>query len=171
MPIRLRAYKTTPAVRAENDRQSDEMLEQGIIPETDSPWSAPVLLVKKANGDQRMVIDFRKLNTVTVDKFQTLPTMDEIFDCMAEKHPTIFSSIDLFSGYYQIKMEESSKKYIAFSANGRHLEMNRPPIRSLKLTLDIHTNDESGCYVILTIAIQWRMWMTSYALVLIWPNI
>ena len=56
-PIRLRAYRATPAARAEIDWQSDEMLENGIISESDSPWNASVL--KKANGDQRLVIDYR----------------------------------------------------------------------------------------------------------------
>ena len=85
-PIRLRAYRATPAARAEIDRQLDEMLENGILSESDSPWSAPVLLVKKANGDQRLAIDYRQLNLVTKDRFQSLPTMDEIIDGMAEKH-------------------------------------------------------------------------------------
>ena len=114
-PNRLRVHRTTPAARAQIERQLDEMLEQGVISESDSPWSAPVLLVKNANGDQRMVFDFRQVNQVTVDKFQSLPTIDEIFDCMAESHPTIFSSLDLFSGYLRIPMEESSKKYTGFT--------------------------------------------------------
>ena len=127
-PIRLRAYRTTPAARAEIERQLDEMLEQGVISESDSPWSAPVLLVKKANGDQRLVVDFRQVNQVTVDKFQSLPTMDEIFDCMAENHPTIFSSLDLFSGYLQIPMEQSSKKYTGFTTSQQnHFEYNFMP--------------------------------------------
>ena len=87
----------------------------------------PVLLVKKANGDQRLVIDYRQLNSVTKDRFLSLPTMDEIIDCMAEKHPTIFSSLDLFSGYLQVPMEQSSRKYTALTANGRHLEFLKMP--------------------------------------------
>ena len=126
-PIRLRAYRATPAARAEIDRQLNEMLETGILAESDSPWSAPVLLVKKANGDQRLVIDYRQLNHVTKDRFQSLPPMDEIIDCMAERHPTIFSSLDLFSGYLQIPMEQSSRKYTALTANGRHLEFLKMP--------------------------------------------
>ena len=70
MPIKQRPYRLSPVVKKEIDRQVDEMLEKGIIQESVSPWSSPVVLVKKKDGSYRFCVDFRKVNKVTkVDSF------------------------------------------------------------------------------------------------------
>ena len=104
------------------------MLKMGIITESDSPWSAPVLLVKKANGEQRFCVDYRKLNSITTNVFQNLITMDEILDCMSENQPKIFSSLDMRQGYYQVPMDPASRAKTAFSTpDGQHFEFTRMP--------------------------------------------
>ena len=65
MPIKQGPYRASPDVKKEIDRQVDEMLENGIIQESVSPWSSPVVLVKKRDGSYRFCVDFRKLNKVT----------------------------------------------------------------------------------------------------------
>ena len=65
MPIKQRPYRASPYVKKEIDRQVDEVLENGIIQESVSPWSTPVVLVKKKDGSYRLCVDFRKLNKAT----------------------------------------------------------------------------------------------------------
>ena len=74
MPVKQRPYRTTPENKQEIDRQVDDMLQKGIIQESVSPWSSPVVLVKKKNGEIRFCVDFRAINKVTKkDSFTRTP--------------------------------------------------------------------------------------------------
>ena len=88
------------------------MIEQEIVEPSDSPWSAPICLVKKQDGTCRFCIDFRKLNSVTVRDAYPLPRIDDTLDCLSGS--MWFSSLDLASGYWQIKIAESNKCKTAF---------------------------------------------------------
>ena len=96
-PIRLRPYRTSPSQRDEIDKQINDMLSQNVIQESVSPWSAPVVLVKKKDGSTRFCVDYRKLNEVTKKDSYPLPRIDDTLDAL---HGTqIFSTLDLRSGY------------------------------------------------------------------------
>ena len=84
MPIKQRPYRASPDVRKEIDRQVDEMLKNGIIQESVSPWSSPVVLVKKKDGSYRFCVDSRKLNKVTkLDSFpMPLVPGTSLFSCL-----------------------------------------------------------------------------------------
>jgi hypothetical protein len=79
-----------------------ELQEAGYIRPSSSPWGAPVLFVQKKDGSQRMCVDYRSLNDVTVKNKYTLPRIEDLFDQM--RRARVFSKIDLRSGYHQVKI-------------------------------------------------------------------
>jgi hypothetical protein len=79
-------------------KQLTELQETGYIRPSSSPWGAPVLFVQKKDGSQRMCVDYRSLNDVTVKNKYLLPRIEDLFDQM--RGAKVFSKIDLRSGYH-----------------------------------------------------------------------
>nr|ABA94797.1 retrotransposon protein, putative, Ty3-gypsy subclass [Oryza sativa Japonica Group] len=98
---------------AEVKRQIEELESKGYVRPSSSPWGAPVLLVKKKDGSERMVIDYRALNEVTIKNKYPLPRIDDLFDQL--KGARVFSKIDLRSGYHQLKIRSEDIPKTAFS--------------------------------------------------------
>ena len=90
-----------------------EMLDISAIHQLHSPWASAVVLVWKKDGGLRFCIDFRKLNNWTVKDAYSLPQIDKTLDSLQGSQ--WFSSLDLKSGYWQVKMDEESKPLIAFT--------------------------------------------------------
>jgi len=107
-----------PAELVELKKQLQELLDKGLIQPTVSPWGAPVLFVKKKDGSLRLCIDYRELNRVTVKNKYPLPRINDLFDQLAEA--TIFSKIDLRSGYHQLKIKREDVPKIAFRTRYGH---------------------------------------------------
>ena len=126
-PQRVRNYRHSPAAKAEIERQTLEMLEHGIIEPSNSMWSAPCVLVKKKDGSMRFCIDYRKLNSVTKAISFPLPTIDDIVDAMSENKPTIFSLLDMRSGYFQIGLSETSMDKTTFSTHQSSWRFRKMP--------------------------------------------
>ncbi|KAL0560583.1 hypothetical protein IC582_000992 [Cucumis melo] len=94
-----------PAKLKELKVQLQELLDKGFIRPSVSPWGAPVLFMKKKDGSMNLCIDYRELNKVTVKSRYPLPRIDDLFDQL--QGATVFSKIDLRSGYHQLRIRDS----------------------------------------------------------------
>lgn len=124
-PFCYRPYRMSKTEQDTVKEIVDELLEKDIVRESESEYSSPVLLVRKKNGEQRLCIDYRKLNSLTVKENQPLPRIDDQIDKLQSGN--YFTSLDLKSGYYQVPLEESSKRFTAFVTPEGHYEFNRVP--------------------------------------------
>ena len=118
-PIKIPPRRIPIFKRQLVDQELDKMLEQGTVEPSESPWSAPICLVKKKDGTCRFCIDFRKLNAVTLRDAYPLPRIDDTLDSLSGS--MWFSTLDLASGYWQIRMSESSKHKTSFVVPHRGL--------------------------------------------------
>ena len=124
-PVSSAPYRQTPKMRAELERQLDEMLKQGIIEESNSVWHSPVVMVKKPNNEWRFCVDYRKLNAVTELMSFPIPHMSDVFDTLAQSKAEIFSTLDLRSGFWQVPLDKSTKSKSAFITHQGIFEFNR----------------------------------------------
>lgn len=122
-PIKHRPRRLPYAYRDEADRQIKEMLAQGIIRPSTSPWSSPIVLVKKRSGELRFCVDYRKLNQVTLNDSHPIPNIADILDSLGEA--TYFSTLDLRSGYWQISVDPRDQSKTAFVTSSGLFEFNR----------------------------------------------
>jgi hypothetical protein len=101
-PISKRAYRVSGPELVELKKQIDELLEKVYIRPSTSPWATLVLFVEKKDSTKRMCIDYRALNEVTVKNKYPLPRIEDLFDQL--RGASVFSKIDLRSGYHQLRI-------------------------------------------------------------------
>eukprot|EP00731_Ephydatia_muelleri_P005835 Em0003g83a len=121
-PIRQPIRRQPVALRKTVQEEVHKMLKNKVIRPSTSPWSSPIIMVRKKDGSWRFCIDFRKLNSVTHKDAYPLPRIDETLESLAGS--TIFSTLDLASGYWQVELEENDKEKTAFSTMEGHFEFN-----------------------------------------------
>ncbi|KAL7872249.1 hypothetical protein SRHO_G00072320 [Serrasalmus rhombeus] len=102
-----------------------ELRDANIIRESESPFSSPIVVVKKKNGAIRLCVDYRKLNNQTIKDAYALPNIEETFSALSGSK--WFSVMDLKSGYYQVELEEEDKHKTAFVTPMGFWEFNRMP--------------------------------------------
>jgi hypothetical protein len=111
-PISKRPSRMPVNELVELKKQIAELQAKGFIRPSSSPWGAPVLFVEKKDRTQRMCIDYRSLNEVTIKNKYPLPRIEDLFDQM--KGASVFSKIDLRSGYHELKIRESDIRKTTF---------------------------------------------------------
>lgn len=124
-PFRLQPYRYNPTQKDEIEKQTADMLRKGWIQHSSSPFSSPILLVKKKTGDWLLYVDFRRLNALTVKNKYHLPIIDEILDELFGA--CWFSSLDMCSGFHQIKMKKGEEFKTAFQTHNGHYEYKVMP--------------------------------------------
>ncbi|GJV71410.1 reverse transcriptase domain-containing protein [Tanacetum coccineum] len=102
-----------------------QLADRGFIRPSTSPWGAPVLFVKKKDGSFRMCIDYRELNKLTVKNHYPLPRIDDLFDQL--QGLSVYSKIDLRSGYHQLRVRNEDIPKTAFRTRYGHYEFQVMP--------------------------------------------
>ncbi|CAF1488885.1 unnamed protein product [Adineta steineri] len=111
-PISTRPYFKTIQQRKDIQQEIDKMLKNGIIKPSHSPWSSPVILLKKPNGEFRFIVDYRKLNAITRKDSYPQPTTEELLQRLGGHK--WFTKLDLKAGYFQIPIQDCDKEKTAF---------------------------------------------------------
>jgi hypothetical protein len=112
-PFRIRPYHLSEDKKRALYECVNEMLAAGVIERSDSEYCSPVVLVKKKDGTVRFCTDYRRLNRLTKDEAAPLPRIQEVLRDFGTA--TVYSSLDLKSGYWQIPMDQASKRLTAFA--------------------------------------------------------
>jgi hypothetical protein len=105
-------YRMATPELAELKEHIKELVEKGFVHPRSSPWGAPMIFVPKKDGTQRLCVDYRALNEVTIKNKYLLPRIDDLFDQLCGA--CVFCKIDLQSGYHQLKIRECNKPMTAF---------------------------------------------------------
>ncbi|GJU64112.1 putative reverse transcriptase domain-containing protein [Tanacetum coccineum] len=124
-PVARAPYRLAPSEMKELSEQLQELSDKGFIRPSSSPWGAPVLFVKKKDGSFRMCIDYRELNKLTVKNRYPLPRIDDLFDQL--QGSSIYSKIDLRSGYHQLRVRDQDIPKTAFRTRYGHYEFQVMP--------------------------------------------
>ena len=124
-PIHVKPYPITFSKVSTTEREVENMLRLGVIEPSKSPYSPPLLLVKKADGSNRPVVDFRRLNKATVLDAEPMPNPELIFSRLAKD--TYFSKLDCSKGYWHIAMRPEDKEKTAFSSPAGLFQFRRMP--------------------------------------------
>ncbi|GJZ05292.1 putative reverse transcriptase domain-containing protein [Tanacetum coccineum] len=124
-PVARVSYRLAPSEMKELAEQLQELSDKGFIRPNSSPWGAPVLFVKKKDGSFRMCIDYHELNKLTMKNRYPLPRIDDLFDKL--QGSSVYSKIDLRSGYHQLKVGEEDIPKTAFRTRYGHYEFQVMP--------------------------------------------
>jgi hypothetical protein len=119
-PVSMRPYRVVPELKTEIEKQVQELLDQGVIQLSNSPFGSLVLLVKKGDKTWPLVVDYRHLNALTVKGKYPLPIIDELLDELAGSK--WFSKLDLKAGYHQIRLAPGEEAKTTFQTHNSHYE-------------------------------------------------
>jgi len=119
-PFRLKPYRYTPSQKDEIEKQVAHLLKSNMIQESTSPFASPALLVKKKSGEWRLCVDYRRLNAYTVKNKFPMPIVEELFEELYGA--AWFTTLDLRSGFHQIKVTPEDQYKTTFQTHHGHYE-------------------------------------------------
>ena len=115
-PAYIPAYRIPVSRRTKVDDAVRDMLAQDVIEPAASPFNAPLLLVPKASGEFRVVVDFRRLNSLTVPDRHPMPVLTDLLQSLGQSNE-VFTTLDLQSGFFQVELTPTSRPYTAFTTS------------------------------------------------------
>ena len=124
-----RNYQIPEALKGELQSLVNQMLRDKFIRHSSSPWNSPIILVKKEDASKekwRLVVDFRRLNEVTVGDPYPLPLITDILGALGKAR--YYTTLDLASGFHQVPLREGDRQKTAFSTPGGHFEFCNMPM-------------------------------------------
>ena len=124
-PIRQKPRRLPEPVTEAVEKQCRELHMADIIEPSKSPWSAPIVPIRKKDGSIRLCVDYRQLNQITKPDRFPMPNVTDVIASLGGVQ--YFTSLDLVRGYYQMPIEENSKEYTAFSTPRSHWQFKRLP--------------------------------------------
>ncbi|GJY91629.1 putative reverse transcriptase domain-containing protein [Tanacetum coccineum] len=124
-PVARAPYPLAPLEMQELSNQLQELTDKGFIRPSSSPWGAPVLFVKKKDGSFMMCINYRELNKLTIKNRYPLAGINDLFDQL--QGSSVYSKIDLRSGYHQLRVREEDISKTAFRTRYGHYEFQIMP--------------------------------------------
>ncbi|CAF4021322.1 unnamed protein product [Rotaria sp. Silwood2] len=119
-PIHTPPYRKSNKDQETLRKETEKLLKNGIIEHSTSPWSSPVVLVKKKDGTTRFCVDYRRLNQITTKDAFPLPRIDDIYDQLTKA--TYFTKFDFKAGYFQVPLDKADRPKTAFSTRDGHFQ-------------------------------------------------
>ncbi|CAM4982494.1 unnamed protein product [Rotaria socialis] len=124
-PVHTPPYRKSNKDQETLRKETDKLMGSGIIEHSTSPWSSPVVLVKKKDGTTRFCVDYRRLNQITTKDAFPLPRIDDIYDQLTTA--TYFTKFDFKAGYFQVPLDKSDRPKTAFSTRDGHFQFKVLP--------------------------------------------
>ena len=114
-PVRQRPYSTPVALKDSVNKELEWLLQKGYIVPSSSPWSSPMVTVRKPDGTARICVDFRRVNSLTKQRPFFMPRMEEVIEGIGKAR--FISKLDLSKGFYQVQLTDEAREKTAFTCH------------------------------------------------------